>query len=151
MLATNIKLAKKYNYLSEKFVKAYEWLENNDPTKMDSGRYDICEGVFAIVQRYTTSPFDEMPFEAHNDYFDIQYLAQGKESLGICLREGLEIEKEQTDLDVVLFKTPKFYTQVNLQAGDFVCIPPEEAHQPRVQYQKQEDEVVKVVIKVSVK
>ena len=73
MFASNIALAKKYDYLAEKFTKAYDWLANNDVTKMEDGRYDICDGVFALVQRYTTMPFEKARFEAHNDYFDIQY------------------------------------------------------------------------------
>ena len=79
MLATSLELATKYNYLEEKFAKSIEWLKNNDATKLENGRYDICEGAFALVQRYTTVPFEAIRFEAHNDYFDIQYLAQGVE------------------------------------------------------------------------
>ena len=82
MFASNIALAKKYDYLAEKFTKAYDWLANNDVTKMEDGRYDICDGVFALVQRYTTMPFEKARFEAHNDYFDIQYIAEGEESFG---------------------------------------------------------------------
>ena len=45
MLASSLKLATKYDYLEPKFKKAYEWLANNDVTKMEDGRYEICDGV----------------------------------------------------------------------------------------------------------
>lgn len=151
MFSTNITLARKYNYLNDKFLKAYEWLENNDINQIADGRYDICDGVFAMVQRYTTIPFSQAKFEAHNDYFDIQYIAKGKESFGIAMREDLECEEEQLENDVIFFKTPEFYTCVNLKEGDFICVPPTEAHQPRVAYKDQCQEVTKVVIKVLVK
>ena len=80
MLATSIDLVTKYDYLSEKFKKAYQWLATNDTAKMEDGRYDICDGVFAMVQRYETVDFNEARFESHKDYFDIQYVAEGFES-----------------------------------------------------------------------
>ena len=70
MLATSIELVTKYDYLSEKFKKAYHWLATNDTAKMEDGRYDICDGVFAMVQRYETVDFNEARFESHKDYFD---------------------------------------------------------------------------------
>ncbi len=150
MLASTISLAKKYDYLEDKFKKSYEWLQNNDVTKMEDGRYEICEGAFALVQRYTTVPFAEARFEAHDKFFDIQYLAEGYESFGVCMREGLEVTEDKlAESDVIFFKHPKFYTQVNLRKGDFVVVPPEEAHQPRAAYQEKPVPVVKVVVKVA--
>ena len=39
MLATSIELVTKYDYLSEKFKKAYHWLATNDTAKMEDGRF----------------------------------------------------------------------------------------------------------------
>ncbi len=150
MLASSLKLATKYDYLEPKFKKAYEWLANNDVTKMEDGRYEICDGVFALVQRYTTVPFEKARFECHNDYFDIQYLAEGEESFGVALREDCELVESVPASDCYFYKTPAFYTPVNLKAGDFVVVPPEEAHQPRAAYNGKEMPVVKVVVKVKV-
>ena len=150
MFASNIALAKKYDYLAEKFTKAYDWLANNDVTKMEDGRYDICDGVFALVQRYTTMPFEKARFEAHNDYFDIQYLASGVEAFNVCLAEGLKVTEDKKADDVVFFEAPKVYDTVVLKAGQLCVVPPEEAHQPRVAYNDAPCEVVKVVVKVKV-
>ncbi|MCR5536327.1 MAG: YhcH/YjgK/YiaL family protein [Succinivibrio sp.] len=148
MFATSIKLAEKYNYLEPKFTSAYKWLAEHDVTKMEDGRYDIADGVFALVQRYTTLPFAKARFEAHNDFLDIQYLAEGQESFGVALREGAKLVESNEKGDCYFYETPKFYTQVNLQKGDFVVVPPEEIHQPRAAYQEKEMPVVKVVVKV---
>lgn len=151
MLATSLELATKYNYLEEKFAKSIEWLKNNDATKLENGRYDICEGAFALVQRYTTVPFEAIRFEAHNDYFDIQYLAQGVESFNVCMRSDLQVTEEDPANDMVYLSNPEKYTSVTLQKGQFAIVPPEEAHQPRIAYQGQPVDVVKVVVKVAVK
>ena len=150
MLATSIDLVTKYDYLSEKFKKAYHWLATNDTAKMEDGRYDICDGVFAMVQRYETVDFNEARFESHKDYYDIQYIAKGTESFGMALVKDCELVETIEKNDVSFYKTPKFYTQVNLKSGDLVVVPPEEVHQPRAQYNGQKDFVVKVVIKVKV-
>ncbi len=150
MLATSLDLVTKHDYLDQKFKKAYQWLKDHDTANMEDGTYDICDGVFAMVQRYDTISFSEARFESHKDYYDIQYIAKGTESFGMALVKDCELVETIEKNDVSFYKTPKFYTQVNLKAGDLVVVPPEEVHQPRAQYNGQKDFVIKVVIKVKV-
>ena len=150
MLATSLGLVTKHDYLEQKFKNAYQWLKEHDTANMEDGTYDICDGVFAMVQRYDTIPFSEARFESHKDYYDIQYIAKGTESFGMALVKDCELVETIEKNDVSFYKTPKFYTQVNLKSGDLVVVPPEEVHQPRAQYNGQKDFVVKVVIKVKV-
>ena len=150
MLATSLDLVTKHDYLEQKFKNAYQWLKEHDTANMEDGTYDICDGVFAMVQRYDTIPFSEARFESHKDYYDIQYIAKGTESFGMALVKDCELVETIEKNDVSFYKTPKFYTQVNLKSGDLVVVPPEEVHQPRAQYNGQKDSVVKVVIKVKV-
>ena len=150
MLATSLDLVTKHDYLEQKFKNAYQWLKEHDTANMEDGTYDICDGVFAMVQRYDTIPFSEARFESHKDYYDIQYIAKGTESFGMALVKDCELVETIEKNDVSFYKTPKFYTQVNLKSGDLVVVPPEEVHQPRAKYNGQKDFVVKVVIKVKV-
>ena len=150
MLATSLDLVTKHDYLEQKFKNAYQWLKEHDTANMEDGTYDICDGVFAMVQRYDTIPFSEARFESHKDYYDIQFIAKGTESFGMALVKDCELVETIEKNDVSFYKTPKFYTQVNLKSGDLVVVPPEEVHQPRAQYNGQKDFVVKVVIKVKV-
>ena len=150
MLATSLDLVTKHDYLEQKFKNAYQWLKEHDTANMEDGTYDICDGVFAMVQRYDTIPFSEARFESHKDYYDIQYIAKGTESFGMALVKDCELVETIEKNDVSFYKTPKFYTQVNLKSGDLVVVPPEEVHQPRAQYNGQKDFVVKVAIKVKV-
>lgn len=150
MLATSIDLVNKYDYLSEKFKKAYQWLASNDTAHMKDGKYDICEGVFAMVQRYETVDFCDARFESHKEYFDIQYIAEGYESFGMALVKDCKLNESVEENDVYFYETPDFFTQVNLKSGDLVVVPPEEVHQPRACYNGKKMTVTKVVLKVKV-
>jgi len=150
MLATSINLVSKYDYLSEKFSAAYKWLAEHDIKNMEDGKYVITDGVFAMVQRYETIDFSEARFESHKEYFDIQYLADGKESFGMALVKDCKLNESVPDNDVYFYDTPEFFTKVNLKAGDLIVVPPEEAHQPRACYNNEKMAVVKVVVKVKI-
>ena len=131
MFFTNIKLAKKYKYLNENFLKAYDWLESHDLNSLPAGKYEIEDGdVFANVQEYTTLPVDEKKFEAHDKFFDIQYLIEGVEFFGICDREGLKVKEAKPENDVLFFETPDTYSHVILHPDEFIVVAPEDAHMP---------------------
>ena len=150
MFFTNIKLAKKYNYLNEKFLKSYDWLESHDLNSLPAGKYEIEDGdVFANVQEYTTLPVDEKKFEAHDKFFDIQYLIDGVEFFGICDREGLKVKEAKPENDVLFFETPDTYGHVILHPDEFIVVAPEDAHMPGCCMDKPAS-AKKVVIKVRV-
>ena len=149
MFFSNIKIAEKYNYLEEKFVKAYHWLAETDIMALEVGVYPIDgETVFAQVQEYTTIDPKEGFFETHDKYFDIQYIAAGKEMFGICKRDGL-VEKERAAADLMFYEEPEYCGYVFLDQGDAIVVAPEDAHKPRCNA-GEPCEVKKVVVKVAV-
>ena len=83
MLTTNLELAEKYDYLSDKFKKAFAFLRETDLAALPVGRTEIDgDEVFANVQSYTTMTPEECAFESHLKYFDLQYVAEGEECFG---------------------------------------------------------------------
>lgn len=81
MLTTTMKYAEKYNYLDEKFQKAFCFLRETDLLALPVGNVPIDgEEIYANVQSYTTMTPEDCPFEAHRKYFDIQYVAEGRKS-----------------------------------------------------------------------
>lgn len=149
MYASKLTLAVKYNYLEEKFVKAYQWLSDTDLTSLAPGAYPICDGITANIQAYTTVPAETAFFEAHDQYFDIQYLVSGMEQFGICNREGLIVKNSDPSNDMTLFEEPAQCGSVLLLPGDFIVVAPEDAHKPRC-IAKEACDVKKVVVKVRV-
>jgi len=151
MLTSSLNGADKYDYLAEKFKKGYEFLRTADLTGLAVGRVDIDgDEVFASVQEYTTMPPEECRYEAHNDYFDIQYMVAGEELFGYAKREDLkESVPYQADDDIVFFADPVTCGMVLLKAGDCAVVSPEDAHKPRCIAGKAE-KVRKIVVKVRI-
>jgi YhcH/YjgK/YiaL family protein len=150
MYSCNIKLATKYDYLSEKFRAGYKWLADTDIKALAEGKYKIQgDDVVADVQSYTTEPAEKRRFEAHDKYFDIQYMVEGDEFFGVCHREGLTVCESKPQNDVCFFDEPEESGMVLLKEGDFIVVEPEEAHKPRCAVGAPA-KVKKVVIKVKV-
>lgn len=83
MLTTNILLAEKYDYLSEKFKKAFTFLRDTDLAALPVGNVPIDGNeVYANVQSYSTMDAADCPFESHKEYFDVQYVVEGEECFG---------------------------------------------------------------------
>ena len=63
MYSCSIKLATKYDYLSEKFKAGYKWLAETDIKALADGAYPIIgDDVIANVQSYTTEPAEKRKF-----------------------------------------------------------------------------------------
>ena len=150
MLFSHITLAEKYNYLSENFKAAFEWLRENDINTLDDGAYKIVgDDVIANVQSYETEPAEKRKLEAHDKYFDIQFVAKGKEMFGVCEREGLKLKEAKPEKDIYFYEEPELLGFVILSEGDLIIVEPEEAHKPKCAAGKPE-QVKKVVVKVKI-
>lgn len=151
MLTSSLKLADKYDYLSEQFKKAYDFLRTADLETLPLGRTDIDgDSVFANVQEYMSMPADTCKFEAHDKYFDIQYVVSGREQFGYVKREGLIVDTPYDSAnDLIFYADPKESGSILLEAGDMAIVPPEDAHKPRC-IAGTAQKVRKIVIKVRV-
>ncbi|MBR1486644.1 MAG: YhcH/YjgK/YiaL family protein [Synergistaceae bacterium] len=150
MLSCNVKISTKYDYLSEKFKAGYKWLEETNIKALDDGKYPILgDDVVASVQSYTTEPAETRRFEAHDKYFDIQYIAEGQEYFGVCHREGMKETEAHPDRDLYFFAEPEISGMILLREGDLIVVEPEEAHKPKCAAGSP-SKVKKVVIKVKI-
>jgi beta-galactosidase beta subunit len=52
---------------------AFAFIRENNLHALPLGRYDLEDGVFAIVQEYFTK--EESFYEAHKKYIDLQYMS----------------------------------------------------------------------------
>ncbi|MGL5435713.1 MAG: YhcH/YjgK/YiaL family protein [Lachnospiraceae bacterium] len=151
MLTTNKKYALKYDYLSDSFKKAFEFLEQEKLGELEPGKYPIDdEQVVAYIQHYTTVDPVDLRFETHDKYFDIQYIISGRESFGYVKRDGLTVLDSYNEAgDITFYQEPLNSSVIVLEAGDFATVAPEDAHKPRVMAGTA-CEVKKVVVKIKV-
>ena len=61
---------KDYADMVQQFIKKQK--EENLP----EGRYDLKNGIFALVQKYTTKPLEGAQMESHKKYCDLQYIVE---------------------------------------------------------------------------
>lgn len=149
MLTSHISKIDHYDYLTERFQKGYHFLRTADLKSLPLGRVEIDgDEVFASVQEYTTLPESTCRFEAHNDYYDIQYVVEGEEQFGYAKRSDLEVETPyNAEDDIEFLRDPKCSGTVLLKAGDCAVVSPEDAHKPRCEAEKP-CLVKKIVVKV---
>ena len=150
MLTANLLLAEKYDYLGEKFKKAFAFLRDTDLAALEPGVVPIDgDEVYANVQSYVTMPAEQCPFESHRAYFDLQYVAEGEEYFGYeplkRLVPSMEYDKER---DLIFYEEPSMSGGVILKAGDFAIVPPEDGHAPRRMTAAGPCQVKKIVVKV---
>jgi YhcH/YjgK/YiaL family protein len=150
MFGTTIALAEKYDYRSEKFRIAYDFLRRTDLIELPDGSIPLGQGIVANIQHYTTSPADVLKFETHDKYFDVQYIVSGSEMLGVADRADLEPDGTyNSPSDISFYKEPTYSGSILLHEGDFIVVGPEEAHKPRCAVEKP-SAVKKIVLKVPV-
>ena len=151
MLATTKELATKYDYLAEKFKTGYEFLRRDDLATLPVGKIPLEGGITVQVQEYSTRTPESGLFEAHDKFFDIQYVVSGRELVGIVNRDGLEVDQPYNpEKDLVFFKEPAVSGCVLLNAGELVVLAPEDAHKPCLNVAGQTGQVKKLVIKIPV-
>lgn len=135
MFACNESKIHSNDYLAEKFELCYKWIRENDITKIPVGVYPLSEDpkdVYAQVQEYTTAPWDEVKYEAHDKYYDVHYMVEGDEIIGVCRRELLTETEFHPDNDMHYFAEPEKSSSIYLKKGDLLVVAPEDAHKPRV-------------------
>ena len=146
MIKDKLANAALYENVNPGFPVAFAFLEEAIASPKELGRYDLEEGVFALVQSYDTKPAENCKIEAHKKYIDIQCVLKGRELFGVA-----DLAKQTLYEDKFEEKDVAFYhgdvDLLTLTDGDFVIVFPDDAHRPQ---QGDGSHVEKVVIKVPV-
>ena len=151
MIVDKIENSDLYAKLSERIAKAFEILKETDFTEKSDGKYEVeGEELFYVVERYTTKPIEQGRLEAHKKYIDVQFVASGEELMGFSPIDKLEIEQPYNEeKDIAFYKVPEQITKVNLEAGMFCILFPQDGHIPGRQLNGSSN-VLKVVVKVKI-
>lgn len=150
MIIDTLQHAARYHALGPKFVKAFQYLQETDFSKVEKGRYEIDgTAIIAIVNEYDTIPTTGEQMESHKKYIDIQYIVRGEELIGHdFLQEQIPSKPYSEEEDFMLFaEAPVFFSK--LQQGMFAIFFPTDLHMPNIKVNEPVS-VKKVVMKVSI-
>jgi len=145
------KFAVSYFKHKERWDKAFKFLKENDLTKMEVKRHDIDGNeLYAPVSEYMTKNEEDARYEGHLKYIDIQYVASGKELIGIA---PASMQKEILDpydaTKDIMFMTVNQITNFKATPENFFIFFPEDLHRPGLK-DGENTKVKKVIVKVLV-
>jgi YhcH/YjgK/YiaL family protein len=118
-----------YEY-NERYKRAFAYIlgyKDQEP-----GRYDLGDGVIALVQSRPTEPREKRRFETHRRYADIQYLLEGAEVQAHTLNGGFEAPvpyNEETDVTYFRGEGKEVVT-LPMKPGYFTLYFPHDYHMP---------------------
>ena len=149
MIIDVLKNAALYKKLDRGLGRALDYLAKSELAMIEPGRYELDgDHLYVLVQRYETKPREAGIWEAHRRYVDVQYVAEGAESMGYAYLGCLKVTQEYApDKDCVLLAGQGDF--VTVRAGTFVVFFPEDAHMPGIACSVPAP-VLKVVVKVRI-
>lgn len=135
----------------DRWDKAFTWLKENDLTKIEAKRYELDgTNLYAPVSEYMSKNPEDVRYEEHKKYIDVQYVASGKELIGIAplsLQKDV-IEPYNEAKDVMFLSVTR---EINFKATPdrFFIFFPDDLHRPGLK-DGESTPVRKVVVKVKV-
>ena len=117
--------------LSERIKEAVTYLENLNVDDMDEGKIVVNDDFFVLVQTYDTKLPEQVRYEAHKKYVDIQYIVTGKELMQVAPISSLEVDEPYSEeKDIAFYKPVEQAATLVLTSGGYVVFYPEDAHRP---------------------
>jgi biofilm protein TabA len=142
-----------YRGLPARLVAALDFLQATDLAGLPLGKTVIDgERLFALTQEYQPKPASVLKYEAHQRYWDVQYVVSGVERMGWNTLGRMTVsEPYVAEQDVAFFTGggDLFY----VPAGTFTVFNPHDVHMPGVAVEGASPDqplVRKVVVKVEV-
>jgi YhcH/YjgK/YiaL family protein len=116
---------------------------------LPDGRYEFDgDELFVAVSSYETKAAEDLKFEGHREYIDVQLLLEGREFMDVSREKESVLDTPcSQEEDCALFKVPGNYSSVLLEPGIFAVVFPGDLHRPRRMVHGPE-KVRKMVVKV---
>lgn len=145
-------LYRQYQLNSRWWTEAFHYLQTTDLATLAPGTYVIDSGnVIATVSKLLPKTREEVNWEAHQNFNDLQYMISGKAVMGIVpVNDPKAAVKTPYDgkADVTVY-TVTGETDHPATPGKFFIFTPKEIHRPAFRA-PEADTVKKIVIKVRV-
>lgn len=134
-----------YNRNPRLWDAAFNFLRTQPLDSLPPGKYPIMgDTVFASVTEAPTHKPEEVKWESHSAYIDLQYIIKGKELIGVADTARATIIKPYTP-DVINYTADGTYYTAG--QGEFFLFFPNDAHRPTIKAEGY-DSSKKIVIKI---
>jgi YhcH/YjgK/YiaL family protein len=116
----------------EGLERALEYLAATDLAALPLGRTTIDgDDVYVLLSEAETRPPEQVPFEAHRRYVDVQLVVRGQESIGVAPASELRTsEAYDAARDIEFFAPPPRSETIELREGDLAVFAPGDGHRP---------------------
>lgn len=144
-------LAINYFRNKERWDKAFSFLKDNDLATMEAKKYVLDgDNLFATISESVTKNEEDVKFEAHRKYIDIQHVITGEEQMSLS---PLSMKKDELVTydpakDVEFMSVTSTVSRI-ATPGNFLLFFPSDIHRPSVKIGENKA-VRKVVVKVRV-
>jgi biofilm protein TabA len=129
----------------ERWKAAFNFLAGQDLMTITPGKYPIIgDEVFASVTEAPSRNKEDVKWESHKKYIDLQYIIRGKEIIGVADVANAKITVPYTP-DAMNYEVEGKYYLTN--QSTFFLFFPQDAHRPTIKAEGF-DVVKKVVIKI---
>jgi len=136
-----------YHRTKKLWDAAFAFLKNQDLDTLKPGKYPIVgDEVFATVTEAPSNKIDDVKWESHRKYIDLQYIIKGKEMIGVADASKATITKPYSGDAINYNAEGKYYIAGQ---GEFFLFFPNDAHRPTIKVEGY-DVVKKIVIKIQV-
>lgn len=135
--------------IGDRYAKAVDFLKNNDLKALEPGKYEIDgKNVYANVVSYTTIPWEDAKFEAHENYTDIQYVIEGSEVMTYAPVDQLTLSVPyNAEKDVMFFDNSNPGLQIAVNEGEYLIFQPWDGHKPKAA-NGEPTPIKKVIVKI---
>ena len=149
MVLDNIKNANRYVNLGNGIAKALQYIQNNDFSDVQPGRYEIDnDRLVMIVFEFDATNTDECKLEGHRRYIDLQYWVSGSELMGHEILDSQAVLVPYNEhTDCAFYNCIASYSR--LLPGMFVIYFPSDLH-TAVTDPLSKEKVKKIVFKILV-
>jgi biofilm protein TabA len=117
---------------TEGLERAFEYLARTDLAALPLGRTAIDgDDLFVLLSEAETHTPEEVRFEAHRRYIDIQLVVRGQEAIGVApVATLVTSEPYDATKDIEFFAPPREAVTLALHAGEFAVFVPGDGHRP---------------------
>jgi len=149
MIYDKLSNAKGYLGFSSNLDTALRYIAEHDLNELPLGKTPILgDQVYAVVSMLQPASAEEIPYEIHNLYIDIQLDIFGTERIDIGNKSHMDILEENPKNDLTFVKCDTL-VECTMGSGNFLIIMPEEPHKPGIVTSKT-GTIKKCVVKVHI-